>query len=147
VRTQRALEVIYATGRGSVQQRGRRPPRWRVVELGLSPDDLNERIRRRTVTMYADGLVEETRRLMTRFGADCPLLGTIGYDEARRLLMGELAEAEAIALTERRTRRYAKRQRTWFRHQHDPVWLEAGEPLRHALTLTRPLLADRQGLG
>jgi tRNA dimethylallyltransferase len=147
VRTQRALEVIYATGRSPAQQRGRRPRRWRILELGLAPHDLNERIRHRTATMYAGGLVEETRRLMARFGAGCPLLGTIGYDEARRQLRGELAEAEAIAITERRTRRYAKRQRTWFRHQHRPIWLEAREPLRDALALTQPLLADRQGLG
>jgi tRNA dimethylallyltransferase len=147
VRTQRALEVLYATGRSPAQQRGRRPGRWRVLELGLAPDDLSERITRRTVAMYADGLVEETQRLMARFGADCPLLGTIGYDEARRQLRGELTEAEAVALTERRTRRYAKRQRTWFRHQHRPVWLETGEVLQQALALTQPLLADLQGLG
>jgi tRNA dimethylallyltransferase len=147
VRTQRALEVIYATGRSAAQQRGRRPRRWRILELGLAPQDLNERIRRRTAAMYADGLVEETRRLMDRFGAACPLLGTIGYDEARRLLRGELGAAEAIALTELRTRRFAKRQRTWFRHQHRPVWLGAEEPLGHALTLTQALLPDRQGLG
>jgi len=147
VRTQRALEVLYASGRLPSQQRGHRPRPWRVLELGLAPENLGERIARRTAAMYGGGLVEETRRLIARFGAACPLLGTIGYDEARRLLAGELGEAEAMTLTEQRTRRYAKRQRTWFRHQHRPIWLEGRDPLRHALELTQPLLADRQGLG
>lgn len=123
IRTQRALEVLYATGRPLSSQRCQQPPPWRVLELGLQPTDLAERIQRRTVRMYAEGLVEETAGLLARFGADCPLLRTMGYDEARRLLAGELDRAEAIALTERRTRQYAKRQRTWFRRRHSPVWL------------------------
>ena len=73
--------------------------------------------------MYEEGLVEETAALLARFGANCPLLRTMGYDEARRLLAGELDRSAAIALTEGRTRQYAKRQRTWFRRRHSPVWL------------------------
>ena len=123
VRTQRALEVLYATGRPLSSQRRQQPPPWRVLELGLQPADLQERIQRRTASMYEEGLVEETAVLLARFGADCPLLSTMGYDEARRLLAGELDRCAAIALTERRTRQYAKRQRTWFRRRHSPVWL------------------------
>jgi tRNA dimethylallyltransferase len=76
--------------------------------------------------------VAETEALIRRFGADCPLLQTIGYGEAGRLLRGELSEAEAIAATEQRTRKFAKRQRTWFRRQHQALWLEDGEVLRSA---------------
>jgi len=67
--------------------------------------------------------VAETEALMQRYGAELPLLGTIGYAEARQRLSGELSEAEAIALTEQRTRQFAKRQRTWFRRRHQPTWL------------------------
>ena len=123
VRTQRALEVLYATGRPISSQRRLQPPPWRVLEIGLQPTNLQERIQRRTALMYAEGLVEETATLLARFGQDCPLLRTMGYDEARRLLAGELDRSAAIALTERRTRQYAKRQRTWFRRRHNPVWL------------------------
>ena len=127
VRTQRALEVLYATGRPASAQQGRVAPPWRVLELGLDPPDLAARIRRRTAALYDEGLVQETALLMRRHGGDCPLLATIGYGEARRLLGGELDLPEAIALTEQRTRRYAKRQRTWFRRRHQPLWLDAGE--------------------
>jgi len=123
VRTQRALEVLYATGRPLSSQRNHHPPRWRVLELGLNPTDLPDRIRRRSQKMYADGLVEETATLLARFGPDCPLLRTMGYDEACQLLAGTINRERAITLTEQRTRQYAKRQRTWFRRRHAPIWL------------------------
>ncbi|MEB3263170.1 MAG: tRNA (adenosine(37)-N6)-dimethylallyltransferase MiaA [Synechococcus sp.] len=127
VRTQRALEVLYATGRPLSQQQRRNPPPWRVLELGLDPADLRQRIQRRTEALYAAGLVAETERLIQRYGEALPLLETIGYGEARRVLRGELREAEARRLTEQRTRQFAKRQRTWFRRQHTPLWLGGGD--------------------
>jgi tRNA dimethylallyltransferase len=124
VRTQRALEVLYATGRPLSSQQGCAPPPWQVLELGLDPPDLRERIRRRTETLYSGGLLEETDRLRQRYGADLPLLATIGYGEALQVLAGHLGQEAAIALTTRRTQQFAKRQRTWFRRQHRPLWLE-----------------------
>ncbi|MDM7936953.1 MAG: tRNA (adenosine(37)-N6)-dimethylallyltransferase MiaA [Cyanobium sp. CZS 48M] len=140
VRTQRALEVIYATGRPHTAQPRACPPPWRLLELGLNPPDLRERISRRSQQLYSDGLVEETRQLISRYGAGLPLLATIGYGEARSLLATELTEAEAIALTSRRTIQYAKRQRTWFRRQHQPLWLEGDDPLRQALPAVQRVL-------
>ncbi len=144
VRTQRALEVLYATGRPiSSQLRAEAPP-WRVLELGLDPPDLQERIARRTRDLYARGLVRETAELIRRHGADLPLLSTIGYGEARSLLAGEIEEADAIVLTTRRTRQYAKRQRTWFRRQHNPLWLDGpdgpSDPLLMALPAVQHVL-------
>ena len=123
VRTQRALEVLYASGQPLSSQQSRNPPPWRVLELGLNPADLHQRIARRTGLLYDAGLVAETERLIGRYGSTLPLLDTIGYGEARSLLQGSLSEAEARALTEQRTRQFAKRQRTWFRRQHQPHWL------------------------
>jgi len=133
VRTQRALEVIYATGTALSSQQGSTPPPWRVLELGLNPPDLRHRIAQRSAQLFSDGLVEETRGLVERYGADCPLLDTIGYGEAKAVLRGELQESEAIALTTKRTQQFAKRQRTWFRRQHQPIWLEDADPLQQAL--------------
>jgi tRNA dimethylallyltransferase len=140
VRTQRALEVIYATGRPISSQRGAGPPPWRVLELGLDPADLGQRIIQRTQSLYALGLVEETRRLIERHGADLPLLDTIGYREACQLLSGAIGEDEAIERTARRTRQYAKRQRTWFRRQHQPLWQEGGDPFAQALPTVQRVL-------
>ena len=124
VRTQRALEVLYATGRTLSSQQGATPPPWRVLELGLNPVDLKARIASRTKGLFAAGLVAETESLIERYGAGLPLLNTIGYAEAKQQLAGELSEAESIALCEQRTRQFAKRQRTWFRRRHAPTWLE-----------------------
>ena len=124
VRTQRALEVLYATGRPLSSQQGATPPPWRVLELGLNPTDLTGRIASRTRGLFAAGLVAETEALIERYGAELPLLNTIGYGEAKQQLAGELSETEAIALCEQRTRQFAKRQRTWFRRRHAPIWLE-----------------------
>jgi tRNA dimethylallyltransferase len=143
-RTQRALEVCYATGQPLSAQQGRNPPPWPVLELGLDPADLPERIRQRTLAMFAEGLVGETAALIARHGEACPLLDTIGYDEARGLLRGQWPEAEAIARTEQRTRQYAKRQRTWFRRQHQPLWLQGDDLMQNALMALR---TTRQGLG
>ena len=124
MRTQRALEVLYATGRTLSSQQGATPPPWRVLELGLNPTDLTARIASRTRGLFAAGLVAETEALIERYGAELPLLNTIGYGEARQQLAGELSGTEAIALCEQRTRQFAKRQRTWFRRRHAPIWLE-----------------------
>ena len=135
VRTQRALEVIYATGLPMSTQATATPPPWRVLELGLNPNNLKQRIQERTEQMYRDGLVNETRLLADRYGTDLPLLQTIGYGEALGLLNGNLSESEAIRITSQRTRQFAKRQRTWFRRQHSPYWLEGPAFLEEAMTM------------
>ena len=132
VRTQRALEVLYATGKPMSSLSSASPPPWRVLELGLNPADLRQRIRQRTEQLYAQGLIEETRGLKQRYGADLPLLQTIGYAEALQVLAGELDKASAIETTTMRTQRFAKRQRTWFRRQHQPYWLSDTDPFNEA---------------
>ena len=67
VRTQRALEVLYATGAPMSGQTSASPPPWRVLELGLNPANLRQRISERTQALYNQGLVEETRHLRERF--------------------------------------------------------------------------------
>ena len=144
VRTQRALEVLYATGRPLSEQQGATQPPWRLLELGLNPANLEARIAERTRALYGQGLVAETEALIGRYGPELPLLDTIGYAEARQLLAGTLTEAEAEALTQQRTRQFAKRQRTWFRRRHRPCWL-AGEG--EAALLEQALREVERGLG
>ena len=137
VRTLRALEVLYGTGQPMSRQRTSTPPPWRVLELGLNPPDLNQRIQQRTEALYASGLVDETRRLAERYGANLPLLQTIGYGEALQVLQACLTLPEAIRITARRTRQFAKRQRTWFRRQHKPHWLSSADYLTEAMSMIR----------
>jgi tRNA dimethylallyltransferase len=75
--------------------------------------------------MYAAGLIDETRALLARFPADARPFGTIGYKEAAAAVQGELTPEAARDETIRRTRAYAKRQRTWLRSERNVHWLDA----------------------
>ena len=140
VRTQRALEVLYASGKPMSEQQSANPPPWRLLELGLNPEELRSRIAQRTQQIYREGLVAETQQLSQRYGSDLPMLKTIGYGEALEVLQGERSEAEAIATTTRRTQQFAKRQRTWFRRQHNPHWLTGQDALSEAISLIEACL-------
>ncbi len=135
VRTQRALEVLYSSGKPMSAQQSANPPPWRLLELGLNPEELRLRIAQRTEQIYRDGLLAETLQLSQRYGPDLPMLQTIGYSEALEVLQGGMSESQAIATTTRRTQQFAKRQRTWFRRQHNPHWLTGQEALSEAIRL------------
>lgn len=87
--------------------------------LAPEPEIIYPRIDERTRAMYRDGLVAETQHLLERYGDPglIPFSG-IGYRHTVSFLMKELSESDMIDMTMRDTRRYAKRQRTWYRH-HD----------------------------
>ncbi len=98
---------------------------FRVVQVGLAParEVLYRRIDARCERMFADGLVDETRGLVERYGADCRALGALGYAQARAVVRGEMSEAAALLLTQQGHRNYAKRQGTWFRRDGRIAWL------------------------
>jgi tRNA dimethylallyltransferase len=98
---------------------------FRPLRVGLDPgrEALLERIERRAERMFEQGLVEETRRLLeSGVPRGAWPFGSLGYNEAIRELDGKLSRSEAIELTARMTRRYAKRQMTWFRREPGVEW-------------------------
>ena len=87
--------------------------------------DLHERISRRVEQMFGQGLVEETRELLERGLADNPTaMQALGYRQVIEHLRGERSFAETVELVKLRTRQFAKRQMTWFRHQLALEWIE-----------------------
>lgn len=117
VRTLRALEVYYVTGCPMSEQQGENPPNYPILQIYLDcePEILDVRIRKRTEQMIADGLVAEVEYLCHKYGFDLPLLNTLGYQEIKQYLAGEINLEEATDLIALHTRQFAKRQRTWFR--------------------------------
>ncbi|MBE9237478.1 tRNA (adenosine(37)-N6)-dimethylallyltransferase MiaA [Anabaena aphanizomenioides LEGE 00250] len=117
VRTLRALEVYYVTGCPMSEQQGENPPNYPILQIYLDcePEILDVRIRQRTEQMIADGLVAEVKDLCQKYGVDLPLLNTLGYQEIKQYLAGEINLEEATDLIALHTRQFAKRQRTWFR--------------------------------
>ena len=126
----RALEVFEACGKplselqhSAAQQSDLTPV---YVGLELPRDLLNERIDARFDRMIAQGFVEEVRRLTRMgYGATTPSLDAIGYREVLGFIDGRWTLESAIAVARKRSRAYAKRQMTWFRHQPGIVWIDA----------------------
>ncbi|WGV27172.1 tRNA (adenosine(37)-N6)-dimethylallyltransferase MiaA [Halotia branconii] len=130
VRTLRALEVFYITGKPISQQQGENPPNYPILQIGLDCDvkKLELRIHKRTEQMIANGLVAEVEYLCQKYGADLPLLNTLGYQEIKQYLAGDISLDEAKELTVLHTRQFAKRQRTWFRAYSHIEWFDANDP-------------------
>jgi len=129
----RALEVWRLSGRPiSVLQKERAPapPPYDALLLGLMVERpvLYGRIDRRVEEMIKEGLVEETSRLL-EMGHDegCGAMGGLGYKECLAYLRGTVTLEEAIRLIKRDTRRYAKRQMTWFRKTPSIKWFNPRE--------------------
>ena len=130
----RALEVSLA----ATERSGGRTPmtvQWqqgrdaltgyRILYLGLNPPRprLYERINQRAAAMFDRGLIEETARLIARYGPDCRPLTSLGYAEAGAVLRNELTREQAVAHAQQAHRNYAKRQLTWFRREPNMHWL------------------------
>lgn len=131
VRIIRALEVFEQTGRplsAWQQEHGFRGGRYRVLKLGLTVEraELYRRIDARAAMMFAGGLVEETAALLAAgYAPQLKALQTIGYREALRVLREDCPVPAALAEVQQATRRYAKRQLTWFRADPEIIWVDS----------------------
>jgi len=123
----RAIEVSLAEAPMTEQWKlGRdRLTGYRILRLGMNPprELLYERINQRAAAMFDRGLLEETSRLMERFGRESRALGSLGYAQAAAVLAGEMTREEAVAAAQQGHRNYAKRQLTWFRREQEMHWL------------------------
>jgi tRNA dimethylallyltransferase len=125
----RAIEVSLAAEGPLTQQwqKGRNAlTGYRILRLGLNPprDRLYERINQRAAAMFDRGLIEETERLIARYGPDCRPLTSLGYAEAMAVLQNKVTREQAVTQAQQGHRNYAKRQLTWFRREPNMHWLE-----------------------
>ncbi|HSR23409.1 MAG TPA: tRNA dimethylallyltransferase, partial [Candidatus Eisenbacteria bacterium] len=135
----RALEVVELTGRPFTATLPEQRYAVPAVAVGLDVPrpELDERITRRVDRMWEQGLVEEVRRLAAaglREGRTASR--ALGYAQVLRHLAGEWTEEQARAETVRATRRFARRQESWFRRDPRVIWLAAD-------AASLPTLADR----
>ena len=135
-RIARALEVVRSSGRtlASWQERSEGGIGGEIAlrPLVLLPprDWLIERCDRRFLTMVDGGAVAEVEALLARdLNPQLPVMRAIGVPELAAMICGELTREQAIAAGQLATRRYAKRQYTWFSNQPPGDWLRFGEPL------------------
>ena len=146
----RALEVFILTGKTITQHDAETkaiPPRWEAAKIALdfeNRQDLYDRIDRRVDDMFARGLMDEVRALLdSGVPDDCTAMQAIGYKEAVAALRGESSEEDARAMIQQESRRYAKRQLTWFRRDKEIEWHRFGakpnldEALQHSTAFLR----------
>jgi len=125
------LTVMWDKGRDSLTG-------FRILRIGLDPDreGLYTRLNVRCEAMFAGGLIDETRRLLTAYqspeylqnGDPRPVarsLGSLGYRQAAQHLRGEMSEQHALLAAQQAHRNYAKRQLTWFRRDPDVSWFRS----------------------
>ncbi|WP_433533428.1 tRNA (adenosine(37)-N6)-dimethylallyltransferase MiaA [Micromonospora sp. CA-263727] len=127
----RALEVIELTGGTFTAALPEPTPYYPSVQIGVDLDTalLDERIAVRVNRMWADGLVAETRELVGRGLPEGRTASrALGYQQVLRFLAGELTETEAYDETIRATRRFVRRQRSWFRRDPRVHWLDSADP-------------------
>jgi tRNA dimethylallyltransferase len=138
-RVVRALEVVELTGRpfsASLPRLEYVEPRTVQIGLDISRDELDRRIEQRVDAMFAEGLVEEVQRLLAAGLAEGRTASrAIGYREVAAYLSGETTEAEAREATKAATRRFARRQDSWFRKDPRVVWVKYDDPFCLELAL------------
>jgi len=125
----RGLEVVLSTGKklSSFLTAKKKERPFKIVKIGLNTDRaiLYDRINHRVDLMMEAGLLDEVKSLMPyrKYNA----LNTVGYAEIFDYLDGKTELADAVAMIKQNTRRFAKRQLTWFRRDPETVWFEPNE--------------------
>jgi tRNA dimethylallyltransferase len=137
----RALEVVALTGAPVSGQLPETPVPWRpatVIGLAAPREELTNRLDARVERMWEAGLLDEVSALIP-LGLEHGVTArrAIGYAQALAELTGELTRAEAIAQTQQLTRRYARRQVSWFKRYPDIHWLDYDDPQLGAAALDR----------
>ena len=123
------LEICHQTGRTyssfRVKEKKQRP--FKIIKIALNRDreELYSRINRRVDEMMENGMVEEARLLLPYRSLNA--LNTVGYKELFRYFDGEWTMEEAIERIKGNTRRYARKQLTWYKKDNDIVWFDAAE--------------------
>lgn len=131
-RVLRALEVFYTTGRklSEFHKISANKIKFKFIQFGITMDrqKLYERINLRVDRMIELGLIDETKRILDMgYSKELNSLNTVGYKEIIEYLENKISLERANELIKRNTRRYAKRQITWFRADERIIWIDVGK--------------------
>lgn len=131
-RITRVLEIYEATGKTKTQQELESrlqeiPYDYKVFAIDYDREKLYERINRRVDIMLEKGLIQEVKKLLTKYKEFPTAMQGLGYKEVKQYLEGELSKEEMIEKIKQESRRYAKRQFTWFRKNKQTIWINGQE--------------------
>lgn len=124
----RILEIYKATGKNKTQQEIESRKNgikydYKVFAINMEREQLYERINKRVDIMLENGLIEEVERLLKKYDEFPTAMQGLGYKEVVEYLQGKVSKEDMIENIKRETRRYAKRQMTWFRKNKQTIWI------------------------
>ena len=125
----RILEIYKATGKNKTEQELESRKNgvkydYKVFAINMDREKLYERINKRVDIMIENGLIEEVEKLLEKYKDFPTAMQGLGYKEVVEYLQGKVSKEEMIENIKRETRRYAKRQLTWFRKNKQTIWIE-----------------------
>ena len=121
----RAIEVSQVTGKPFSELKQKGPKLYDALWLGMNVEreTLDERISSRVGTMVKDGLVKEVESLKEKYGSEIPSMSGIGYRELCEHFDGGVTLEQALENIKTNTRRFARRQMTWWKRRKEIVWV------------------------
>ena len=128
-RIMRVLEIYEATGKNKTEQEAESrlkeiPYNYKVFAITMDREKLYERINKRVDIMIENGLIEEVKELLKKYKEFPTAMQALGYKEVKEYLDGKLTKQEMIDKIKQESRRYAKRQLTWFRKNKQTIWID-----------------------
>ncbi len=125
----RILEIYKATGKTKTEQeiesrKQKNPYKYYVFAINMDREILYDRINKRVDIMIEQGLIEEVQGILKKYEKYPTAMQGLGYKEIKEYLEGKLTKEEAIEKVKQETRKYAKRQLTWFRKNKETIWLD-----------------------
>ncbi len=136
----RVLEIYHSTGKTKTEMEAESRKNgvkydYRVFAIDMDREVLYERINKRVDLMLEMGLVEEVENLLKKYKEFPTAMQGLGYKEVVQYLNGELTKEEMIEKIKQETRRYAKRQLTWFRKNKQTIWLDGLSDMQNNVSI------------
>ncbi len=139
-RIMRVLEIYKQTGKTKTEQeieskKQEIPYDYKVFAISLDRAILYDRINKRVDIMIQNGLIQEVKNLLKKYKNFPTALQGLGYKETKQYLDGEITKEEMIEKIKQESRKYAKRQFTWFRKNKEIIWLDGMENLQKNISI------------
>ena len=136
----RILEIYHATGKNKTEQEIESRKKeieydYKVYALNWDREILYQRINQRVDIMIQRGLIQEVEKILQKYNEFPTAMQGLGYKEVVQYLQGKLTKEEMIEKMKMETRRYAKRQMTWFRKNKQTIWLNGQDDIQNNIKI------------
>lgn len=136
----RILEIYKATGKNKTQQEIESRKKeveydYKIFAINWDREELYERINKRVDIMIENGLIEEVQEILEKYNKFPTAMQGLGYKEVVEYLNGQVSKEEMIEKIKMETRRYAKRQLTWFRKNKQTIWIDGKNSIQNNIKI------------